>query len=115
MTSESPPSLPLNRNAVISAVAAFFTLISICVAVAPIPLTGYVCYPAGAILGLVALLTGITALAQLRNRKETGRGYALIGIGIGALALMASLCAIGASILLLPRILELLRQYLPVK
>ena len=106
---------PVNRNAAISAAAAFFTLISICIAVAPIPLTGYVCYPAAAILGVVALLTGITALAQLRDRKETGRGYALIGIGIGAPAVLGSLCAMGIGIMLFPRLLALAHQYLPVK
>ncbi len=107
-----PPALPVNRNAVISAVAAVLTLLSVCTAVAPIPLTGYVCYPAAAVLGLIAFLTGITSLIQIRDRKENGRPYALIGIWVGGLAAAASFCAIGIGIALFPRVLALVHQYI---
>ena len=112
MINESTTIVPVNRNAVISLIAGILTLLSFCTAVAPIPLTGYVCYPSAAILGLIALTTGITSLAQIKVRKENGRGYALIGVWVGGLAAVASLCAIGVGIALFPRVLSLVHQYL---
>ena len=112
MIDEPPPIAPVNRNAAISIVAAFLTLLSVCIAVAPIPLTGYVCYPAATVLGLVALITGITSLGQIRERNENGRSYAMIGIWVGGLAMAGSLCAIGIGIALFPRVLHLVQQYL---
>jgi hypothetical protein len=107
-----PETVPVNRYAVASAIAAFFTLLSFCIAVAPIPFTGYVCYPSAAILGLVALGTGLASLAQLRSRNENGRGYALIGIWVGGLAGAASICAITIGILLFPKVVALIQHYL---
>ncbi len=112
MIEEPGPILPVNRSAVISVLAALLTLLSICTAVAPIPFTGYVCYPTAAILGMIALLTGITSLAQIRSRRENGRVYAWIGIAVGGLAVLASACAIGIGIALFPRVITLLHQYL---
>ena len=101
----------MNRSALISVLAAALTVISFCVAVAPIPLTGWVCYPAAAALGLLALATGLAALAQLRSRKEEGRTYAWIGIWVGGLAFVASLCLISAGLVLMPKAWDLVRQY----
>ncbi len=112
MTDEIPAVLPINRTAVISLIAAFLTLLSFCTAVAPIPFTGYVCYPAAALLGLIALLTGVTALWQIRTRNEDGRTYALLGVWIGGIAVVAALCATALGILLYPRIVSLIHQYL---
>jgi hypothetical protein len=112
MNGDSRPILPVNRNAVISLIAGIFTLLSLCTAVAPIPLTGYVCYPAAVLLGLVALLTGVTSLAQIRATKEDGRTYALIGIWIGGIAIVAAVCATALGFLLFPKIVALLQQYL---
>ena len=112
MTNEVPPILPINRKAVISLIAGLLTLVSFCAAVAPIPFTGYICYPAAALLGLVALLTGLTSLAQIGTRQEEGRTYALIGVWIGGVAVAAALCATAFGILLYPRIVSLIHQYL---
>jgi uncharacterized protein DUF4190 len=111
MNDRLPPAVPVNRNALISLVAGLLTLLSFCTAVAPIPLTGYVCYPAAALLGLVAFVTGVTALAQIRTTKEDGRPYALIGLWVGVIAILGSLCAASLGILLFPRALALIHQY----
>ncbi len=111
MTDETPPAAPTNRNAIVSLIAGLLTLLSFCTAVAPIPLTGYVCYPAAAVLGLVALLAGITSLRQIRFTNENGRAYALIGVWVGSIAVVASLCAIGMGIMLFPKVLNLMHQY----
>jgi hypothetical protein len=69
-----------------------------------VPLTGYICYPAAALLGLIALVTGIASLRQIRLSRENGRGYALIGAWVGGLAVLLSACAVALGILLLPQI-----------
>ena len=107
-----PPVVPVNRNAIISLIAGLLTLLSFCTAVAPIPLTGYVCYPAAVVLGLVAFVTGVRALAQIRTSREDGRPYALIGLWVGVFAILATLCAATLGILLFPRALALIHQYL---
>jgi len=109
---ENTETTSTNRNALISIIAAILTVLSFCTAVAPVPFTGYVCYPAATILGLVALLTGLTSLGQIRDRKEHGRVYALVGAGVGGLTMLAALCATSVGILLFSRILSLFHQYL---
>ena len=112
MNDGSQPVLPLNCSAVISRVAAALTLLSFCTAVAPIPLTGYVCYPAAIVFGLVALVTGVTALVQIRRSREEGRTHALIGIWIGAIAVVATGCAVSIGVMLFPRVLALVQQHI---
>ncbi len=101
---------PLNRNTLISMVAALLTVLSFCIAVAPIPLTGWVCYPAAAVLGLVALITGIAALAQISHSAENGRSYALIGITVGTLAIVGTACTIAAGIAFFPRFIAFIGE-----
>jgi len=36
-------------------------------------------------LGPVGMVTGITALTQIKERNEAGRGWAIAGIAIGAI------------------------------
>ena len=112
MIDHSPRVPPVNRNAFISMITGVLTLLSFCTAVAPVPLTGYVCYPAAAVLGMIALVTGLTALWQIRRSKENGRTYALAGVWIGGLAVLASVLATVLGILLLPKIFGLIHQYL---
>jgi hypothetical protein len=40
-----------NRGAVTSIVFAVLTILSLCIALAPIPLTGFICFPAAMVLG----------------------------------------------------------------
>ena len=110
MNHDMPPVAPVNRNAVISVIAGLLTLLSFCTAVAPIPLTGYVCYPAAVVLGLVALITGVRSLAQIRASREAGRAYAVIGISIGTLAVIATFCAAALGIVLFPKVVALIHQ-----
>ena len=112
MIEEHPPIQPNNRTAVISLIAALLTVVSFCTAVAPIPFTGYVCYPAAVLLGLIAFVTGVTSLGQIRATKAGGRPYALIGVWIGGIAVLATLCATALGFLLFPRIMGLIHQYL---
>ena len=107
---ENTPINATNRNAVISGVAALFTLLSFCIAVAPIPFTGWVCYPATGVTGLVAFAAGLTSLLQIRSSGENGRNFALLGAWIGGLVTLASLCAVIVGILWLPVFANFIRQ-----
>ncbi len=110
MVNQSLPTNPTNRASLISLIAALLTVISFCIAVAPIPLTGFVCYPAAAFFGLIAILTGLTSLWQLRSSGGNGRVFAMLGVGVGALAMIAALCATTLGIMLTPQIMNFLRQ-----
>jgi hypothetical protein len=107
---EIHPEISTNRNAIISLISAILTLLSFCIAVAPIPFTGYLCYPAAAGLGLAAFGTGLASLRQIRSNGENGRTYALVGAWIGGLATLASLCAMTLGILWLQVIVNYIRQ-----
>jgi hypothetical protein len=107
---ENPPIISTNRIAIISLVATIFTLLFFCIAVAPIPFTGWVCYPAAAVTGLTTLATGLTSLHQIRSNGENGRIFGLIGAWIGGLATLASLCALILGVLWLPVLANFIRQ-----
>ena len=107
---ENPALPPTNRNAIISLITAILTLLSFCIAASPIPFTGPICYPPAAGLGLVSLATGLASLRQIRSNGENGRGYALIGVWIGGLTTLAALCAMVLGIMLLPVIVNFIRQ-----
>ena len=83
-----------NRWSVVSLFFAFLTLFSFCVGVAPIPLTGWVCFPSAILCGLAALICGLIGLQHIRNSGENGRWMALTGAILGGLTIFATLCAI---------------------
>ena len=112
MTDPTPQPLPTNRLAVISLIAAVLVMFSVCGAVVPIPLTGYVCYPAAGLLGFPAFITGLVSLRQLRSTRARGQAFAWIGTAVGGLAILADLCAIAAAILLWPQISAFLHQFI---
>ncbi len=95
MQTDLPPlGRPTNRYAVISLVSAILTFLSFCIAVVPIPGTGWVCYPASLLFGLLAVLTGFTALRQIRQTGEGGRRLAWAALAILVLTLAAFLLAV---------------------
>ncbi|MGE5250804.1 MAG: DUF4190 domain-containing protein [Bacteroidota bacterium] len=110
MDSQTPHVPPINRAAVVSLIAAVLTVLSFCIAVAPIPLTGWVCYPSAFVLGLVALISGIASLAQTSHTGEDGRTYAWIGITVGTLSILGTACAVALGIAMFPHILAFLQE-----
>ena len=107
---ENPPLITTNRIAIISLLSAILTLVSFCTAVAPIPFTGWVCYPAAAVTGFAALTSGLISLRQIRSNGGNGRTYGLLGAWIGGLATLASLCALITGILWLPVLANFIRH-----
>ena len=107
---ENTPDISTNTNSIISLFSAILMVISFCVGIAPIPLTGLVCYPISAVLGIAALSTGLVSLRQIRTSGEKGRTLALFGAWVGGLAMLASLCILTAGILLFPEIKQFIQQ-----
>jgi hypothetical protein len=106
-TQQKPPT---NRRAILSLLFAALTILSFCIGVAPIPLTAVACYPTAALLGMVSLWMGTTALREVRQNGERGRRMALVSFWIGGLVLLAILCFTTITIYLFPYFIDFLRQ-----
>ncbi len=110
MTDPTPQPLPINRTAILSLIVVVLIILSVCGAVVPIPLTGYVCFPAAALLGIPAFITGLMSLRQIRGTQQRGRVFAWIGTLTGGLVILIDLCAIAAAILLWPQVSAFFHQ-----
>jgi hypothetical protein len=106
MLESDPSTASTNRNAIISCAAGLLSLIALCIALIPIPFTGYVCFPAAAVLGIVGVVTGLKARHQIRLRGEEGGTLAAIGLGLGTAAILAAICAAILGFLIWSRIAE---------
>src|SRR5512143_1264634 len=99
-----------NRYSIASAIAGILTALCLCLGIAPIPLTGIVCFPAAVVLGSVAVLTGLLALNQIRSSGESGKPLAVAGSAIGAGATLAAACLMLLGLLAVPAIVALIRN-----
>jgi len=104
------PAPVTNRAATGSLVYAILTLVSFCVGVSPLPFTSLVCYPASLVLASLAVVSGFTALHQIRRNGGAGRGLAWTGIWLGGLAIVALLCTGTLAALFYPRALDFLQH-----
>jgi hypothetical protein len=109
MDSESPEGAPTNQIAILSLVAGMLTILSFCLAVVPMPLTGLVCFPSAAALGILAVAAGLLSLRQIRRTGQKGRRSALAGVWIGGPAAAASLGILSLGLALVPRIVDFIR------
>ena len=113
MPDEGSTAPSTNRSAAVSFAAGVLTLVAICIAVIPFPFTGYVCFPAAAVLGAVAIVGGLISLHQIRSSGEKGSRLAVAGLGLGGGALLTALCIVVLALTLwsrLPAALHLLEQ-----
>ncbi len=101
---------PVDGWAVISLTAAVLTLLSLCGGIAPVPFTGFVCFPAAGILGVLAAASGLRSLRRIRRSGESGRTFAVIGIVTGSLVVLATICLVVLGIRLYPSLLDLLHR-----
>jgi hypothetical protein len=109
----NPASLT-NRHARHSLIAVILTVLTFCIGFAPIPLTAIPCYPTSVVCGVVALVTGLKALREIRASGEQGRWMALTGIILGAgtiLAILVTVClTLVAALALLPVLQDAINQ-----
>ena len=98
-----------SRKAITSFVAGLLTMVAICLAVIPVPLTGLVCFPAAAVLGAVAIVTGMKAMRETRSAGGRGKTLAVLGLAMGGAALLAALCGALVAVTVWPRLAEAIR------
>jgi len=86
------PSPPTNRHSIISLILGMLTLFLFCGSWMPIPFTGFICYPASFISGLLALIYGGISLNRIRRNNESGHIMAWAGILSGGFVFLCILC-----------------------
>ncbi|MBI5841546.1 MAG: DUF4190 domain-containing protein [Chloroflexi bacterium] len=91
---ESPPYSPTNTQSILSLIFGILTILTFCAGMVPIPFTGFICFPASIMAGLMALIFGTVSLNQIRRRGESGRPMAWTGIFIGGFTLFSLLCIV---------------------
>jgi hypothetical protein len=98
---EQPISPPLNKHSIISLTLGILTLVSLCVGLAPVPFTGFVCFPASMLLGLLALILGLVSLNRIKRHNHSGHGMAWTGIMIGGVVFLCIACLVIAFVSML--------------
>jgi hypothetical protein len=91
-TKQENTSAPTNQLSILSLVFGILTLIFFCMGLLPVPLNEFVCFPASAFFGILALLFGMISLNQIRRHKDSGRSMAWTGILIGVCVFICILC-----------------------
>ena len=76
---------PINNQSILSLVFGILTILSFCMGLAPLPFTGFICFPISFLLGILALVFGAISLNRIRSHNESGRAMAWIGIVIGGI------------------------------
>jgi uncharacterized membrane protein HdeD (DUF308 family) len=85
---------PTNNQAILSLVFGILTIVSFCTGVVPFPLTGFICFPASILFGVLALVFGVISLNQIRRQNESGRPMAWMGIMLGGLVFLCLMCMV---------------------
>jgi uncharacterized membrane protein HdeD (DUF308 family) len=87
---------PLNNQSILSLVFGILTILSFCGGIFPLPLTGFVCFPASFLFGILALVFGILSLNRIRKQKEAGSSMAWAGIILSGLVFLCLICMVVA-------------------
>ena len=91
----TPPGKPANNTlAIVSLVLGILGLLSLCVtgAAYAFPAASAICGCFVVLLGLAALITGIIARNQIKATGQSGGGFAMAGLVIGAILLVLLIC-----------------------
>jgi len=111
MIPEFVPIPPLNRNALIGFLLSIFALLAVCSGLLPLPFTVLICYPPGALLGIVSIYLGVRGIREIRVDAKAGRSFAMLGIWISSFSIAAFLCFLTLGVTLTPRITEFVKQF----
>ena len=101
---------PVELTANMSLAAGVLTILALCIAIVPVPFTGYVCFPTAGTLSVVSIVTGLRALHLTRVKGSKGRGRAVAGLVMGSGALIAALCSAVVMLLFWSHLVEVFRQ-----
>jgi len=90
---EFVPIPPTNKHSIISLVLGILTLLMLCGSMMPFPFTGFICFPASFLFGVLSLIYGVVSLRSMRTSNESGRPMAWIGILVGGFVILCLLCS----------------------
>ena len=93
-TKEENTYSPINTQSILSLVFGILTILFLCLSMFPFPLTTIICFPISFLFGILALVFGAISLNQIRQRKESGRPMAWIGIMAGGFILLCVICMV---------------------
>jgi hypothetical protein len=93
-TNEEIIHSPINFQSILSLVFGILTILFFCMGLIPFPFTGFICFPASFLFGVLGLIFGTISLNQIQRNNETGRPMAWIGIIIGGFVLMCMICMV---------------------
>jgi polyferredoxin len=87
---------PVNNQSVLSLVFGILTIVSFCTGMIPFPFTGFICFPASFLLGILALVFGAISLSRIRRQNESGSPMAWMGIILGGVIFLCVMCMVVA-------------------
>jgi len=108
---EFVPVSSFNRNAIISFLLSLLTLFVFCSGFLPLPFTILLCYPPGAVIGIISLFLGLKAQREIRTDNKGGRTLAVIGVWLSGLSIAAFVCLLTIGVAVAPRITEYVKQF----
>ena len=91
------PTPPVNNQSILSLVFGILTILSFCWGVIPIPFTGFICFPASVLFGVLALVFGAVSLRRIQRENQSGKSMAWAGIMIGGFVFLCLICMVVAT------------------
>ena len=107
---EFVPISSINRNAVVSLTLALVSVAALCIGILPLPLTVFICYPPGFVLGFISLYLGFKAQREIRKDGKNGRVLAVTAVWLSGFSIFSFICMVTVGITLAPRMWEYIRQ-----
>ena len=80
------PAQKTNVLSIVSLVTGIIAVLGMCIGI--IPFAGLFCSIPGGLCAIAALITGFLGTSQTKQKAEKGRGMAITGIVLGAIALL---------------------------
>ncbi|MBK7455436.1 MAG: DUF4190 domain-containing protein [Anaerolineales bacterium] len=108
-TKEENSHSAINAHSTLSLVFGILTLLFLCLSTFPFPFTTIICFPLSFLFGILALVFGIISLNRIRQRNESGRPMAWIGIMAGGFILLCVICmviTIGSLFIFSPNLIQ---------
>ena len=102
-----------DRDASISLASGLLALAAVCVAIMPVPFTGYVCFPAAVILAALAGVYSVRALRRFRVLTGNDRAMSFAGLIAGTATLALTAASVVLVVMLGHRLIEAMWRIVP--
>jgi hypothetical protein len=102
-----------DRDASISLASGLLALAAVCVAIMPVPFTGYICFPAAVILAALAGVYSVRALRRFRVLTGNDRAMSFAGLIAGTATLALTVASVILIVMLGHRLIEAMWRIVP--